>query len=304
MAVKVKSYAKINLTLDVSGANGGFHALDSFVASVDVYDLITASKRQDKQCFVRFRGLDAEKIPVENNNALKSAKAFVERFQTSGADIIIDRNIPASAGLGGSSADTAGVLNAMKKLYKIDDFSAVKEIADRLGSDTGYMLTGGFCRISGRGEQVEKLPVSGKEKLYLLLLCPKTGVSTAECFQKFDEIGGLGKENATANAIDAFLKKDMDGLGRYLSNDLFPAASVLNQDVRVAFEQLKSFSPVGVNMTGSGSAVYALFETKELRDWAKSRYKGEYFAISAETINPLDKEKSLHFPFALTASEE
>ena len=72
----------------------------------------------------------------------------------------------------------------------------------------------------------------------------------------------------------------------------------------MAFEQLESFSPVGVNMTGSGSAVYALFETKELRDWAKSRYKGEYFAISAETINPLDKEKSLHFPFALTASEE
>lgn len=304
MSVKVKSYAKINLTLDISGADGGFHQLDSFVASVDLYDLVTAVPRKDKLCSVCFKGLDAEKIPFDNNNALKAAEAFVNRFDTNGADITVYRNIPAAAGLGGSSADTAGVLNALRKLYKIDDFSAVKEIADSLGSDTGYMLTGGFCRIKGRGERVEKLPATGKEKLYLLLLCPPSGVSTAECFRAFDETGGTGRINATENCIGAFLQNDIEGVGRYLSNDLFPAACTLNSEVQTAKEELIAFSPLGVNMTGSGSAVYAVFQSKELCEWAKSRYKGKFFALSVQTVTPMQKKKGWRFPFALHGDEE
>ena len=304
MPVKVKSYAKINLTLDVSGAKNGFHELDSFVASIDVYDLVVATARKDKQCSVRFKGLDAEKIPADKNNALKAAEAFTERFQTSGADIVVYRNIPASAGLGGSSADTAGVLNALKKLYKIEDFSAVKEIADSLGSDTGYMLTGGFCRIRGRGEKVEKLNCSGKEKLYLLLLCPKEGVSTAECFHTYDTLCAKGQGKTTEACINAFLKNDIEEVGRYVSNDLFPAACMLSQDVERAKEELCSFSPLCVNMTGSGSAVFALFESKELRDWAKSRYKGNFFALCAQTVTPQEKKKGWRFPFALHVGEE
>lgn len=303
MSVKVKSYAKINLTLDVSGTNGGFHELDSFVASVDLYDLVIATARKDSLCSVCFKGLDAEKIPTENNNALKAARAFVERFQTTGADIVIHRNIPASAGLGGSSADTAGVLNALKKLYKITDFSAVKEIADRLGSDTGYMLTGGFCRIRGRGEKVEKLSVPTKEKLYLLLLCPSQGVSTKECFARFDELGEQKDKKATQECVSAFLKGDINGVAKWLSNDLFSPAKQLNDDVKRAADELLAFSPLGVNMTGSGSAVYALFESKELRDWAKSRYRGECKAICVETVIPERVKKFFRSPFVLHVDE-
>ena len=106
--------------------------------------------------------------------------------------------------------------------------------------------------------------------------------------------------NATENCIEAYVKGDVDKVGRYLSNDLLPAALELNGDVQTAISELLAFSPAGVTMTGSGSAVYAVFETKELRDWAKSRYKGRFRAICTETVEPEKKEKhGWKFPFAL-----
>lgn len=300
---KVKAYAKINLTLDVTGREGNFHTLDSFVASLDLYDLVVATSRKDKLVRVTVKGVDADKIPLVNSNAEKAAVAFTKRFSTNGADITVYRNIPAAAGLGGSSADISGTLNAMAKLYKIDDFAALKEVADSLGSDTGYMLTGGYCRIRGRGEKVERLPDVGKEKLYLLLLCPQSGVNTSECFARFDQ----SKETesfATQNCVERFLEKNWEGVGRCLSNGLFAAASSLNPDVLKAYEEAASFSPLGANMTGAGSAAYALFDSRELRDWAKSRYRGKFRAICAETIDPKRKEKTAwRSPFALGEEE-
>ncbi|MFQ7077003.1 MAG: hypothetical protein ACLRSW_03215 [Christensenellaceae bacterium] len=135
--------------LDVTGRAGGYHLLDSFVASVDLFDLVCVGKRKDKLVSVTMHGMDGEGIPPERNNALKAGEAFVGRFSTAGADVTVYKNIPMGAGLGGSSADAAGVLNAMAKLYGIDDKAALGELADALGSDTRYMLDGGFCRMRG-----------------------------------------------------------------------------------------------------------------------------------------------------------
>ncbi len=273
---KVKAYAKINLTLDIVGRENGFHMLDSLVTSIDLYDLVTVKKRKDKQVFVRMRGLDSENIP-ETNNAKRAGEAFVNAFQTQGADITIDRNIPTLAGLGGSSADAAGVLVALQKLYGVKE--DLKPLADLLGSDTGYMLTGGFCRLTGRGERVKKLAVA--PSLFALLICPLTGVSTAECYRKFDE---TNKSHHSTEACLRWLAQGEKDGDMPLSNDLYEPAKSLNPDVEKALLEARSFSPLGVNMTGSGSAVYALFDTRELRDWAYSRYQGKFRLIKAETI--------------------
>lgn len=298
---KVKAYGKINLTLDITGTCEGYHTLDSFVATVDLYDLVVAKKRKDKRVCVEMKGLDAEKIPPFDNNAQKAAERFVERFDTCGADITVFRNIPSGAGLGGSSADIAGVLNAMEKLYPIENKREIKAVADGLGSDSGYLLTGGFARISGRGTIVENLP-AGEKKLYLLLICPKTGVGAGECYRKYDEMRLVGGR-ATAACVDAFLKGELEEVGKALSNDLYLPAASVNQDVALALEEAKSFSPLGASMTGSGSAVFALFDSRELRDWAKSRYRGRFRTIAAETVDPREQKKGFRFPFALTKDE-
>ena len=86
---KIKSYAKINLTLDIVGEANGYHLLDSFVASLDLYDLVVVRKRKDKLISVTMRGMGSEGISPEENNAAKAGEAFVERFGTSGANIAV-----------------------------------------------------------------------------------------------------------------------------------------------------------------------------------------------------------------------
>ena len=97
-AVKVKSYAKVNFTLDLVGEKDGYHLLESFVASVDMFNLVSVVKRKDKLVSGRMKGMNMEQIPFETTNACKVAEAFVEKFSTTGADITIFKDIPIGAG--------------------------------------------------------------------------------------------------------------------------------------------------------------------------------------------------------------
>lgn len=284
--VKIKSYAKLNLTLEILGVKEGYHQLDSLVTSVDVFDLIVLRKRKDKLSSVTMKGMGSECIPPETNVALQAAELFSERFGTSGADIVVYKNIPMNAGMGGSSADAAGVLNGMAQLYGVEERGPLKELADRLGSDTGYMLTGGFARMQGRGEKVT--PLSLTSKLHFLLLIPQGGVSSKACYQKYDELPRTleWRENQTDALIAALQRNDLEEGGRYLMNDLFVPALHLNPNVQQAREEALSFSPLGATMTGSGSGVVAMFDCKELCEWAQSRYRGKSRAYVISTCTP------------------
>ena len=307
--VKIKSYAKVNLTLEIVGVKEQYHMLDSLVASVDLFDLLVIKRRKGKVSTVKMHGMGSESIPPEKNNALKAAEAFSVAFDTDGADITVYKNIPIGAGLGGSSADVVGVLNGMAQLYGIEDRTALKTLADKLGSDTGYMLNGGFARMQGRGERVT--PIDTGATLHFLLLCPKTSVSAGECYRAYDSVQKTEQthENTTQNAIAALQENRLNDLGRYMTNDLYAPAITLNTDVQKAYEEALSFSPLGGVMTGSGSGVIAMFAHKELCEWAKSRYKGKCDAYVVSTIVPdyANKKKkkglAVRNPFALTEEE-
>ncbi len=282
-SIRVKSYAKINLSLDISGCSDGYHMIDSVVANIDLYDAIKVSKRKkDKLVNVFMRGMGSEDIPAESNNAAVAARMFVEKYGVCGADIFIDKNIPMGAGLGGSSADAAGVLNALSALHGTDDYDGIKAIADATGSDTGYMLSGGYARISGRGERVKLLDC--RLRLDLLLLLPRSGVSTADCYGMSDRLPANAPSSGQVES--ALLSGDRAALGKALSNGLFGAASALNPEVAAAAQALKEFDPLGVNMTGSGSCVYALFENDSFASYAASRYRGPCRALQVKTYIP------------------
>ena len=302
--VRIKSYAKINFTLEIVGEKDGYHLLDSLVSTIDLYNYIVLKKRKNGLSSVTMHGQGSESIPPECNNALKAAERFSERFGVNGADITVYKNIPIGAGLGGSSADISGVLRGMAKLYNITDKQAVETLALELGSDTAYMLQGGFMRMQGRGERLYPLPI--KERLHLLLLCPQTGVSVGKCFAEYDKNPTPLPKTNTENCIKLWTNGDINDGGRYLTNDLFRPAATLCDDVRAAYESLTSFSPLGVTMTGSGSCGFAWFESKELCEWAKRRNKRKARAIVTHTLNPeYDKDKKPLFrnPFALSKEE-
>lgn len=300
-SAKVKSYAKINLSLNICGVSGGYHLLDSAVCSVDIYDTVCAKPRRDGLVNVYMHGKGSERIPPEQNNAVRAGEAFVSAFGTRGADIEIYKDIPVGAGLGGSSADAAGVLNALAKLYKVEDFAALKALADGLGSDTGYMLRGGFARMSGRGERVE--PLTSPRRYHMLLFLPDTPVSTPACYKKYDKSPDSLRAD-TARLCSALAAGDFAGVAKNVYNALQAPALSLNAECAAALEAAASLSPSACAVTGSGSAVFALFEGEELCRWAKSRYRGKIKTRVVKTVEPNRASRLLQNPYRLEQNAE
>ncbi|MBP5242987.1 MAG: hypothetical protein J6Z36_04780, partial [Clostridia bacterium] len=245
-SVRVNSYAKLNLSLNITGVKDGYHLLDSFVATVDIFDRIVLKKRKDSLINVTMHGQGTEYLFPENNVAVKAGEAFVKCYQTDGADITVYKNIPVGAGMGGSSADAAGVLNGMAKLYGVKDEGGIKALADGLASDTGYMLKGGIARMKGRGEAVESL--KNGVKLWFLLLVPPSSVSTAACYAAYDALPPEGERQDTERCISAFLNGDVADMGASFYNSLQQAAVKLNGDVEKALKEAANFSPLGYGM--------------------------------------------------------
>ena len=117
----------------------------------------------------------------------------------------------------------------------------------------------------------------------------------------------MNKGINTQKCIDALGKKDVNEIGRYLTNDLYAPAAQLNADVERALSEGKAFSPLGAVMSGSGRAVLVLFENREFCAWAKSRYKGEFDVYETVTVQPdyTIKKRNAFWrnPFALSEEE-
>lgn len=300
IAKRVKSYAKINLSLNINGVKDGYHLLDSVFCSIDIYDTILAKPRKDSLINVYMHGLGSESIPPEKNNAVKAGEAFVKTFKTNGADIEIYKDIPIGAGLGGSSADVAGVINAMAKIYKITDKSALKALALSLSSDAGYMLGGSFARVTSKGEKIFPLPV--KERYHMLLIIPDSQVSSGECYKKYDEYPDEIARHDSEICATGLVTGNFSLVASGVYNALSKPSSALDKNVERALFEAAEFSPSAYAVTGSGSAVFALFETEELCRWAKSCYKGKFKTRVVHTIVPIEKKK-IQNPYYLTEEE-
>ena len=276
---RVKIPAKINLTLDIEGAENGYHLLESLVASVDVYDIITVSARKEDVIRVFFRGLPVG-VNGYGSNAYFAADAFRKEFSTGGADIIVERRIPAGAGLGGSSADIAGVLRAMAKLYDIK--RDLSRMAANLGSDVPYMLQGGFAVMRGRGERLERVE-NVKRKFFVLIIAGGKSISTAESYKGYDKIGKLYPKNTSA-AVTLLREDDVDNFFKVLKNDLYESSALIAPEITKTAERLKKYG--AAVMSGSGSAVYGIYKTKKERDRAFNGLKEYYGArlIKARTL--------------------
>ncbi len=295
--VKEKGYAKVNLFLDVLGKTEGFHDIDTVVATVNLFDTVSVTKRRDDKIVLRTASSLYTLPKEDDNNAYKAAKLFQNTFKTGGVDIFISKRIPVGGGLGGSSADISATLNAMKKLFGIEE--DVKPLADSLGSDAGYMLTGGFARLTGRGEKVEFLDF-GDLKLHLIIAVPIGGVSAKEAYSEYDKSPLPVRSGGTEEII-----KNLSS-GRVVKGDfynaLYDASSRINPKISAVYGLIASLSPNAVVMSGSGSACIGVFSSKELCEWAKDKLKYEnlkLFVTETLTRTEISKPPLLRNPFTL-----
>lgn len=275
MKLKRQIGAKLNLTLDIVGEKNGFHQLKSLVVELSIKDTVVIKGRKDDEVTLKVKGAS---LPVgEKNTAFKAGKAFVDRYLVPGVDITVIKKIPLGGGLGGSSADIAGVLSLMKEYYDID--GDLSSIASSLGSDVYYMINGGTAILEGKGERVSKIKSS--KKLYFLLALAKNECLSKDAYLEYDN-QGITYPESTGKAVEYYSKGDINSLIKVMKNDLTPASTTLVKEIK---DNLKALSVTGnAFMTGSGSVTFSLFESKKERDKWYNKLKKSLTLIKAESV--------------------
>src|ERR1044072_7359911 len=184
--MRVKSYAKINWTLDVLfKREDGFHELRTIYQTVSLHDTLTLTKTDgaiEISC-------DDGRVPVDETNLVYRAARELREVTgiKLGAGIAIEKRIPVAAGMGGGSSNAAATLLGLQKLWQVElDEGTLTEMAAKLGSDVPLFLLGGTLLGLGRGEEVYPLPEV--ECNYLLLVNPGIAVSTAQAYQKLSRL--------------------------------------------------------------------------------------------------------------------
>ncbi len=280
--IKCKAYGKINLSLNILARIDGFHELDMVFATVGMYDVITVKERLDNKVNIEFscQGIDAK-----SNSVVKTVDVLKKYVGDFGADIFIEKNIPISGGMGGSSVDCAGVIECINSLYDFCLCDNTKQsIASECGSDVAYLLTGGFARAKGKGDLIEKIATD--RQLYVVIAKGDGGVISSECYKEFDKQYSSYMYCPSDNDIlvKSLCTADNTDFYSYMDNALTKPAIAQNGDIQSVIDKCKTLNNVkAVNMTGSGACVVCYFESMQDAYCAEQLLKNQGIYAKATT---------------------
>lgn len=254
--MRIAARAKINWTLDIVGKReDGYHLMDMLMQPISLADDITLLPQEELTLSVSgFPRVN----PGPENLALRAAVLLKQATgYTGGASIHVHKRIPVGAGMGGGSADAAGVLAGLNRLWGTGLTQAELEtLGLQLGADVPFCLRGGLQRAQGVGELLTPLPCGGLYWLVVIQPCP--GLSTKEVFSRFSLEACEGKPD-TQGAAEALAQGDWRRLCSCLGNVLQAVSAELRPEISEAITALRAQGAAGAWMTGSGSAVFGLF---------------------------------------------
>jgi 4-diphosphocytidyl-2-C-methyl-D-erythritol kinase len=279
MFLEVRVPAKINLHLQVLGRRpDGFHEVRTLLQSIDLFDVVRAAPAPEGVLELRVEPPDAVSSG-EENLVLKAARRLWQESGTRpGAALWLRKRIPLGAGLGGGSADAAATLVLLDRLWSLRlGPVALHAAAADLGSDVPFFLRGGSALGVGRGEEV--LPLPDLPKLGVLVVFPGQLVPTAEVYGRLEQRLTWDAPEATVYAFAAGLT----GPPRWsdLRNDLQPTVVAGWPAVADALRQIEAGGPRYWAVTGSGGAVFGLFDSPEAAASAASEGGGQWQHVGA-----------------------
>lgn len=293
-ALTLPAPCKVNLTLDVGLPRpDGFHDIDSVVAvfappADDITVRLTPGAAPGVLLVCKHVPDGFPKGP--ENLAHRAATAFTEQFRIPGRVFVkLDKRIPLQAGLGGGSSDAAAVLLALNRLTNAATAEQLAAIAASLGSDVPLFLQEGRpVRMRGRGEQVETL-TSPLPILYGVLVKPDVGVPTGPAYAALDALPNRTPGASTARFLEALAKgTGVRKLASLLHNDFEEAVLPLYPEVAAAHRAVKAAGALRALLSGSGSAIFGLAES---RDHARTLVKnlcGEFPWVKMATGVSID----------------
>ena len=254
MEQPVLSPAKVNLFLKITSKRpDGYHNLVSVVDIISIYDVMRLREARDGEVVVRDdRGL----IPRGAANTVYKAIMLVKEKYGIGAGMVVDleKHIPIGSGLGGGSGNAATVMKELVRLWGLpDDASELALIGRQIGADVPLFLYGKPCVMRGIGERISPidLPV-----IWYIVVYPNAVVSTGDVYNSLRIVLTKGENEVKFSGNFASVRDIVD----ILKNDLEEAAFLICPQIKTIKERLKKAGALGSLMTGSGSAVFGVFE--------------------------------------------
>ena len=197
-----------------------------------------------------------------------------------GVRITLSKRIPVRAGLGGGSADCAAALMALNDLWGFKlPAKTLKKLALSLGADVPYCMENDFCRVRGIGEDVQTL--ENAPKIPLVVACVSPGLSTQAVFSNFDEAGDSPLNVPMEKLCGRLTAGDFRAADEISGNALERAAIRLLPAVADTMERMRACGSLYTRMSGSGSAVFGVFETADKAREAAQKIEG---ATATETV--------------------
>ena len=280
MQANIRSYAKINLALNVIKKISNFHKIESIVSFISLHDEILIKRIISKNHIIFFTGKFSKNIGKINTvSNLLSILDNKKLLKNKKFKIKIKKNIPVQAGLGGGSMNAASILNYLikKKIVRINQKQIV-DICKLVGSDVVLGLNSTNTIINYKDE-VKRF--ANDKKIYTLIVKPTIGCSTRRVYSKLRKFNKpkFNKPNKQMFNLN-FLKK--------MTNSLEPIVFSMHRKLKnIKFFLERSTCAEFVRMTGSGSALVAYFYSKEKCDNAKRHFNKKYknyWCISSKTI--------------------
>jgi len=283
-AVQLGAHAKLNLFLRVLAREAdGYHGLETLFCLVDLADELRAERREGRGVTIDVQG--AEVGPSADNLAVRGAAAVLtatgDRFAV---HLALTKRIPVRAGLGGGSSDAAAALIAVNRLAgDAIPRHELLQFAAKLGSDVSFFVAGAPLALAwSRGDRLIRLPALPTAPA--LVLTPPVSISTAEAYAWVDEARRTaGRRGAVA--LDLAALSTWGDIGRMAGNDFESAVFGRHPPIRAAFEALAGTRPLVCRMTGSGSALFAVYRSLGDREDARMMLGRKHGTLTAvETL--------------------
>lgn len=275
------AFAKLNLTLDVLGKReDGYHDLKSVMQTISIRDDVEIDVGTGKPWTLE---CTAEGIPCnETNLAWKAAKVFCDslKIDPNGIAIRIVKRIPSGAGMGGGSADAAAVLRALNRHYNHPlSIMALAELGAQVGSDVPFCVLCGTAMVEGRGERLRKLP--DMPDCIFVVVKPEFSVSTPELYRKLDQVA-IARHPDNGAMESALMTGDINKIADLVYNVFDPVVTADNLELNYIKSICNTYGSLGQQMTGSGSAVFAIMPSFEYAavvcNMLKDNYKQVFIA--------------------------
>lgn len=280
-SAKAAAFGKLNLTLDIVGRTAdGYHELETVMQSVSIFDSLC----------LRLNGTGEHKIicdkqgfPCDSSNLIwKAIDAFEEYtgLKTGGVTVTVDKRLPSMAGMAGGSADCAAALCALNEMFGTGlSKSQLCEIGVRLGADVPFCIVGGTQLCRGVGEKMSPLWLP---RCAFVVVKPDVSISTPAAFRKYDGLDGVPHCDTQA-FVHSLKTGDIAGMCAHMFNALEFAAQ--EKEIETAKHKLLEAGALGSMMTGSGSAVFGVFDHPQKAKAAFEKIKKDY--VQAWVCDPV-----------------